>query len=108
MRFLLLLSEPTANPWPICTALRCSSIRRRRKSTSRHAKRSRLTPAQPADAEQQHQRAVVAGLVGQPLQLDGGRYTLRRGDGFGRFTPRAGLAANIRSRTASSKIRANT
>jgi hypothetical protein len=36
------------------------------------------------------------------------KYALCRGGRFGNFTPRAGLDASNRSRTASSKIRAST
>jgi hypothetical protein len=73
VRFRPLLSVPTMNSLSTRATLRCSSIRRRRKSMSHPPQPDRLTPTHAGDAEQQHQRAVAARLVGRHVQLRRGQ-----------------------------------
>jgi hypothetical protein len=67
-----------------------------------------LTPPQTRHPEQQHQRPIPARLNSQTPQLLGTQVDVLRLPRRGSLTPRAGLTASRRSRTASSRIRANT
>ncbi len=102
------LRVPTHVCRPTVTALRCSSIRRRRKSISntRSAAASpHLRPPTPNSSTRDRYRPDSSASRCNCSAL---RYTLRRRARLGSFTPRAGFDASIRSRTASSKIRAKT
>ena len=108
VRFLLPFRVPTTTVVPTMTALRCKVIRRRRKSMShtRNAEASpHRNPPTPRSNTSDRYRPDSSASRSSCAAV---KYTFVRGVRFGSFTPRAGFDASIRSRTASSRIRANT